>query len=81
MNSSSAYTALAAALRERLAVIADREFYARDPAGHLEKLKSVSEEITRRAAALPQPLSGDLAHYLHRASYDKALAWLEAHAN
>jgi len=73
------YTALAAALRERLAVIADREFYARDPAGHLEKLKSVSEQITTLAAALPKPVPGDLAHYIQRASYEKALAWLEAH--
>lgn len=77
--SSSPYQALAAALRERLTVIADREFYARDPAGHLEKLKSVSEQITTLAAALPKPVPGDLAHYIQRASYEKALAWLEAH--
>ncbi len=77
---SPAYTALAAALRERLAVIADREFYARDPAGHLEKLKSVSEQITTLGHALPPPVPGDLAHYLQRASYAKALAWLEAQA-
>ena len=72
------YAELADALRERLAVIADRELYARDPAAHLEKLKAVSEKITRLAAALPRPLPGDFAHYLQRASYDKALAWLEA---
>jgi hypothetical protein len=77
---SSPYQALAAALRERLAVIADRDFYARDPAGHLEKLKAVSEQITSLGAALPQPVNGELAHYLQRASYAKALAWLEAHA-
>jgi hypothetical protein len=77
--SDSPFHLLAAALRERRAVIADREFYARDPAAHLEKLKSVSEEITRLAASLPKPVSGDLAHYLQRASYDKALAWLENH--
>lgn len=75
-----AFQSLAAALRERLAVIADRELYARDPAAHLEKLKSVSEKITSLAAALPQPLDGEFAHYLHRASYAKALAWLEARA-
>jgi len=39
---TSPYQALAAALRERLAVIADREFYARDPAAHLEKLRAIS---------------------------------------
>ncbi len=72
------YATLAAALRERLAVIADREWYARDAAGHLAKLQAVSEQITTLAAALPKPLPGDFAHYLQRASYDKALAWIEA---
>ena len=72
------FAELAAALRERLAVIADRELYARDPAAHLEKLKSVSEKITQLGNALPRPLSGDFAHYLQRASYEKALAWLVA---
>lgn len=72
-----AYAKLAAALRERLAVIADRELYERDPAAHLEKLKAASENITASAAALPQPVDGDFAHYIHRASYAKALAWLE----
>jgi len=72
------YAELATALRERLAVIADREFYERDPAAHLERLKSVSEKITQLGAALPRPLPGDFAHYLQRASYEKALAWLEA---
>ena len=72
------YAELATALRERLAVIADREFYERDPAAHLEKLKSVSEKISQLGAALPRPLPGDFAHYLQRASYEKALAWLEA---
>lgn len=74
----TAYAALAAALRERLAVIADREWYARDAAGHLAKLQSVSEQIVTLAAALPKPVPGDFAHYLQRASYEKALAWIEA---
>ena len=72
------FAELATALRERLSVIADRELYARDPAAHLEKLKSVSEKITQLGAALPRPLPGDFAHYLQRASYEKALAWLDA---
>ena len=72
------FQSLAEALRERLAVIGDRELYARDPAAHLEKLKAASEKITALAAALPRPLSGDFAHYLQRASYAKALEWLEA---
>ena len=72
------FAELADALRERLAVIADRELYARDPAAHLEKLKAASEKITHLGAALPRPLPGDFAHYLQRASYEKALAWIEA---
>jgi hypothetical protein len=71
------YQELAAALRERLAVIADRELYARDPAGHLEKLKTASEAIEQIQSRLPPPLDPDLAHYLQRRSFDKALAVLE----
>ena len=72
------FAELADALRERLAVIADRDLYAHDPAAHLEKLKSASERITQIGNALPRPLPGDFAHYLQRASYEKALAWIEA---
>jgi len=72
------YAELANALRERIAVIADRAFYERDPAAHLEKLKTVSEKITQLGAALPRPIPGDFAHYLQRASYQKALDWIEA---
>lgn len=72
------YDELAEALRERLAVIADRAFYERDPAAHLEKLKAVSEKITQLGAALPRPIPGDFAHYLQRQSYQKALDWIVA---
>ena len=56
------YSELADALRERLAVIADRALYDRDPAAHLEKLKAVSEKNTQLSAALPRPVPGDFAH-------------------
>lgn len=68
---------LADALRERRAVIADREFYARDPAGHLARLQEVSQRITVLAAELPRPVDPQLAHFLERCSFDKALAFLE----
>ena len=71
------FAELADALRERLAVISDRALYERDPAAHLEKLKAVSERITQIGNALPRPLPGDFAHYLQRASFQKALEWLE----
>jgi hypothetical protein len=78
MTMPDLYTELADALRERLAVIADRAFYERDPAAHLEKLKAVSEKITQLGAALPRPIPGDFAHYLQRQSYQKALDWIVA---
>ncbi len=68
---------LADALRTRLEVIADREAYASDPAAHFDRLKNASEEIVRLQAALPAPVDPQLAHYLSRCSYDKALAHLE----
>ena len=68
---------LAAALRERLAVVRDREWYARDPAGHLERLQAISEQILHLRQQLPLPIDPRLAHFLDRCSYDKALAFLE----
>jgi hypothetical protein len=74
MNSPEAE--LAAALRERLGLIAD-ESSRREPERHLLKLKSVSEKIATLERALPPPIDSQLAHYLERCSYDKALALLE----
>ena len=75
MNSPE--TELAAALRERLAIIAD-ESSRRDPERHFVKLKSVSEKIATLERALPPPVDSQLAHFLARCSYNKALALLEA---
>lgn len=79
MSSIIPYQSLADALRDRMSVIADREFFQRDPSGHLEKLKVVSHRIDECAAALPPPVPGELAHYIHRASFAKALTWIEEH--
>ena len=68
--------ALAGALRERLAVIGDRDWFAKDASGHLEALKAVSGRIETLTAALPPPVDAQLRHYLERCSYDKALAFL-----
>ena len=70
-------TALADALRERLSLIADRAFYQRDPAAHLEALQSVSNRIAALQVRLPEPVDPQLRHFLERCSYDKALAFLE----
>jgi len=69
---------LVAALRERLAIIADREWYTRDATGHLDRLRTVSEQITTLQQQLPPPVDPQLRHYFERCSYDKALAFLEA---
>ena len=73
----NAHRELAAALRERLAVIGDREFYNRDPDAHFERLKQVSERILALQVQLPSPVDPQLQHYLDRCSFDKALAHLE----
>lgn len=70
---------LAAALRERLAIIGDEES-RRDPEKHTARLRAVSEKIDNLAAALPQPIDPQLAHFLQRRSYDKALELLETDA-
>jgi len=70
---------LAAALRERLAIIAD-EASRRDPEAHTARLRVVSEKIDNLAKALPEPVDPQLAHFLQRRSYDKALELLETTA-
>jgi len=68
-------TELAAALRERLNIIAD-EKSRRDPDQHVKRLREVSERIEILVAALPRPIPQRLAHFLERRSYDKALEFL-----
>jgi hypothetical protein len=68
---------LAKALRERLAIVQDEES-RRDEAKHIRRLRAVSEKIDKLQAALPRPVDPQLAHYLQRRSYDKALALLES---
>jgi hypothetical protein len=79
-TSSAPFSDLAAALRARLAVIADRDLYTRDPAAHLEQLKQATERIEDATARLRRPVDGELAHFLKGCSYQKALAWLERNA-
>ena len=67
---------LAAALRERLAIISDQSS-RRDPEAHAARLRAVSEKIEKLEAALPKPIDPQLAHFLQRKSYDKALEFLE----
>ncbi len=75
--STTIYRELADALRQRLAVVRDRAFYERDPQGHLSQLQAASGRITALQGRLPTPIDPQLAHYLQRCSYDKALSWLQ----
>jgi hypothetical protein len=68
--------ALREALQERLAIIHDKKS-RHDESAHLSRLQSVSEKIDKLEATLPRPIDPQLAHYLKRHSYDKALEFLE----
>jgi hypothetical protein len=65
------------ALRKRLTIIYD-EASRRDEEKHTERLRLISEKIDESAAALPRPVDPQLAHYLKRRSYDKALEFLDS---
>jgi hypothetical protein len=65
-------------LLRRESIIADHSRRDRDAAGHLEALKSVSEEISAWTAANQSATDPRLRHYLDNASFSKALAHLKA---
>ena len=67
---------LIAVLRQRLAIIGDKTSRL-DKEKHMARLRAVSERIDKLQAELPQPVDPQLAHYLQRHSYDKALEFLE----
>jgi hypothetical protein len=67
---------LSAALRERLTIIRD-ETSRRNPETHMARLKKISERIEALRFQLPKPVHPQLAHFLERNSYDKALEFLE----
>ena len=71
---------LSEALRERLAIIRNEDS-RRDPEKHTARLRAISQKIDNLAAALPKPIDPQLAHFLQRKSYDKALAHLENSGN
>ena len=70
-------TELAAALRERLAIIGDEES-RRDPDRHTERLRVISERIEDLEHRLPPKIDPQLRHFLQRRSYSKALELLES---
>lgn len=68
---------LAAALRQRLAIIGDEES-RRDSDRHMARLQEISERIESLEGRLPANLDPQLRHFLQRRSYSKALEYLTA---
>lgn len=64
-------------LERRMAVIGDHALRDRDPAAQLEQLRQVSEELTALHQQNKGSLPPRLNHFLERASFSKALAWLK----
>lgn len=69
-------TELADALRRRRAVIADHPWRERDPAAQLAALAEVSTAISDWTVRHRAVLDPQLRHFLERASFDKALAYI-----
>lgn len=74
MPASSMHPDLADLLRQRISVISDHAWRDRDPAGHLDALKSASEALSAWTAANRTSLDPQLRHFLANCSFDKALA-------
>ncbi len=65
-------------LQRRVSIIEDHGWRDRDPADHLEALKSVSEDIAAWTAAHRTSVDAQLRHYLGNSSFQKALEHLQA---
>jgi hypothetical protein len=72
------YSELASALQERLEVISDHDWRARDPEAQLEKLRLLSEQIDRLRERLPADADPMLKHFLDRTSLTKALELIQS---
>ncbi len=72
------HQALIDLLKRRESVIADHPWRDRDPAGHLDTLREVSEAITAWHQANQNNIDSQLRHYLQKSSFAKALAHLES---
>jgi hypothetical protein len=70
------YADLAAALDERLRVIADQTLRAEQPDVQLRRLQIASEKIELLKRQLPADADPRLRHYLERMSLSKALDYL-----
>ncbi len=64
-------------LRRRLRLIADQSLRESDPAAQLDQLRCVSEGITEFHRIHQTQLPAKLNHFLERASFQKALEFLD----
>ena len=64
-------------LRRRLALIADRALRESDPAAQLDELRRVSGEIAAFHQEYQPLLPARLNHFLERASFQKALEFID----
>ncbi len=71
------FVELAAALRERLNIIADKGSRL-DVASHTTRLQDVSQRIEALERRLPAGIDPQLRHFLERRSYTKALEFLSS---
>jgi len=74
------FSQLAAALRDRLAIIADGKS-RRDTQTHTARLQNISERIEALERQLPPNTDPHLRHFLQRRSYSKALEFIQAPAS
>lgn len=63
-------------IEERLRIVADRDWFARDAGEHLAALQKVAGELDKEISSLPADTDPMLRHYLERQSYLKARDWL-----
>ena len=77
-TSTAIHASLRDAVKRRLDVVADAPLRTRDPAAHLQSLKSAAAALDALVTTLPDDTDPMLRHYLERQSYTKALAWLES---
>ncbi|MCU0796285.1 MAG: hypothetical protein MUF31_10160 [Akkermansiaceae bacterium] len=74
----AATATLRSLLRHRLDLIADHAFRDRDPAAHLDALRTVSEEITAWQETHRHEIPRRLDHFLTSCSYEKALRFVDS---
>jgi hypothetical protein len=77
-NSPDVLAQLLGLIERRLQIVADRDWYARDPAGHLAALQQAAADLDFAIAALPPQIDPMLRHFLEGQSYLKACDWLRS---